>query len=164
MYLEYVDKPSDEIGQYMIAHHQDFPASVQEEINRRIKELMENHVGFVLCGLLPYDAEDCRVTKESAINLGWDKNGQYTVAFKFIDARVAGDVSAYLDLLERDFHKLMVLHQELLLFQLGNIIQPETDAEKERLIKILRNWLPEMSPRQISFVAPALMDLEGKGH
>ena len=130
MYLEYVDKPSDEIGQYMIAHHQDFPASVQEEINRRIKELMENHVGFVLCGLLPYDAEDCRVTKESAINLGWDKNGQYTVAFKFIDARVAGDVSAYLDLLERDFHKLMVLHQELLLFQLGNIIQPETDAEK----------------------------------
>lgn len=160
MYMEYIDNPTQEIGQFMIVHRNEFEVSLRKEVNKRIEQLFQYYIGGILNCSVPFNETDYYLAKKNIEEIGLNNNNEYTIAFKFIECHAAGNMDAYMDLFEKEYGNLSELQQDMLVFRLNSVIQPNTETEKTRLINIVRRRLREMTARQIYFVAPILKELE----
>ena len=164
IYTTYTGNTTDAIAQYMIANRDRFVPAIKSDISDRIRELYRMDVLNYLSAQVPFNQEQYDIMKKGITDLGLNKDGRYTTAFRFIESYSKGDLDAFMTLCEKEYDKLNEDFQSFLMYNFANLFVNADEAVKKRAAKFIRHSFLNMDATMIVFVAQQLMQLEGKGH
>ena len=164
IYTTYTESPADAIAQYMIANRDKFAPAIKSNISDRIKELYKMDVLNYLTARIPFSQQQYDIVKKGVMDLGLNKDGYYTTAFRFIESYGKGDMDAFMTLCEKEYDQLNDDYKSSLMYSFANVFANADEAVKKRAAKFIRHSFLDMDATMIMFVAQQLMKLEGKGH
>lgn len=160
VYMDYTRSVEDESARFMVAHREDFPAEVKERVAARIKELYAMDVLAYFSGERAYDAAAFRTLKEDIARLGLDEDGEYGLAFRFVEKHAEGNLGAYLSFCEKECGKLPASFQSTLMISLPKLVDTDDVEVLERANRFVRSRLEDMPVNEIYFASMTIRALE----
>ena len=139
IYTTYTGNTTDAIAQYMIANRDRFVPAIKSDISDRIRELYRMDVLNYLSAQVPFNQEQYDIMKKGITDLGLNKDGRYTTAFRFIESYSKGDLDAFMTLCEKEYDKLNEDFQSFLMY--NGAVQRVTYANPACL-RIMNNSCP----------------------
>ena len=164
VYKSYTQSPFDVSARFMIAHRNDFEAPAKEEINKIIEELYEKQVYNYFNGYTPYDEANYKQLRKDIDEIQLNTDKKYDTCFRFIECHAQRDLSAYLDLCEKEYTSMPQELKRILTGNFAALIQTQDEAIRSRASRFIRSHLAEMSLNELYFIPEQLNKLEGQGH
>lgn len=163
IYNSYIDGPEYPIARYMITHRNEFAPEIKAEITERIEQLFKQQIGGYLSGDIPYEVKTYQDVKKDITDLGLNKEGKYSIAFRLIECHATGDLNAYLTLCEQEFNRMPRELQSALMFHISSAIDTQDETIRKRAATFVRKQFLEMDANLILWAAMELVKLEGGG-
>lgn len=162
VYTEYTRSLSEPAAQFLVAHRNDFPAAVQEQVAGRITELYALEVHAYFSGAKAYDAAACDRLKEEIAALGLDEGKEHALMFRFIEKHAAGDLDAYLAFCRKKCAKLDESARTALISALPQLVDTDDPETVGRACRLIRSLLPGLPVNNIDFATIPLRELESR--
>lgn len=159
IYEKYTRTFTEEISQYMLEHRKDFDPSIKEAIEKQIKKICNQQIVNLLAGTIPYDEIEYQAVKKEIQTWKIHKK-EYTAAFNLIECRTKGDLLTYLELFEKTYYDLMPNMRNSLIANFSRSVNTKDKAILKRMVKCIRNLLPDMDATMLFFVAQEINNLE----
>ena len=160
IYMDYTHSASEASARFMVAHRDEFPAAAKERVAARIKELYAMDVLAYFSGERAYDAAAFRTLKEDIVRLGLDEDGEYGLAFRFVEKHAEGNLGAYLSFCEKEYGKLSASFQSTLMISLPKLVDTDDVEVLERANRFVRSRLEDMPVNEIYFASMTIRALE----
>lgn len=160
IYMDYTHSASEASARFMVAHRDEFPAAAKERVAARIKELYAMDVLAYFSGERAYDAAAFRTLKEDIVRLGLDEDGEYGLAFRFVEKHAEGNLGAYLSFCEKEYGKLSASFQSTLMISLPKLVDTDDVEVLERANSFVRSRLEDMPVNEIYFASMTIRALE----
>lgn len=166
LFTRYTLNIDDAKARFMVAHRDEFDATVKEEIAERVARLYRAKLimyfsGYQLRSNL-YKEEEYQMLKNEICSLGLDKEYKYAPMFRLIEGRLICNDEAYVDMCVKEYDGLEEADRSLLIMNLTRLIQTDDVAILKRMSEFIRNHLREMVPSCISVASRALEDIESR--
>lgn len=162
IYMEYVETPLDEIAKYMVANEKRFAPAEREQVRRRVEDLYGNYLAAFFSGKTPFDKSAYEQVKRDVEVLGLNADHRYDLMFQFIECHAAGDLSAYLDLFEREYENLPEIAKTVLVHGFPLLVDTKEEAVVRRALQMVRGRLADMSIRTLFGVSDVIFALENR--
>lgn len=162
IYTDYTESPLDEFAKYMVANEKRFAPSEREQIKTCIEDLYEGYLTGYFSGKIPFDRSNYEQIKRNANDLGLNKDKRYDLMFRFIECHAAGDLSAYLDLFEKEYEHLSERDNAALIHGFPLLMNTDDTAVVRRALQMVRDRLAVMPLRTLLGVSDVVYVLESK--
>lgn len=159
IYMDYTHSASEASARFMVAHREDFPAEVKEQVQERIAELYEMEVAGYFSGEKAYDAAAYGELKDEVKQLGLETE-KFEPAFRFIECHAKGDLNAYLAFCEKEYDKLPERFRSTLIYSLAQLLDTDDVEVLERANRFVRSRLEDMPVNEIYFASMTIRALE----
>ena len=167
VFLTYTNDMDSDRGQFMIANRDKFAPEKAEEINKLIGQMYHSQLQKYFSGYMyrenHFEQEAFDQLKSEINALGLNADGKYEPVYAFIQARADTDEEAdYLDYIIKNIDKLGVEDQNMIIYNITRLVNPEDAEIKASMSKFLRGRLSTMSPVAIQFAGRTLGSIEEK--
>lgn len=160
LYRSYCDNTADEKMQYLFANRNKASKSVRADVDSIITKAFTREVTYILNFYKPFDSNSYARFRQQAITLNVFKKPLYQGYLEVCDAYASGDMSKYIDAIEKNMTTKCKDDNFTLLNGMGAALSKANPELKQRAAKLLRNSLIYMPGNNISFLGSAIMKLE----
>ena len=160
LYKSYCDDTADPKMQYLFANRDKASKSVRADVDSIITKAYTREVAYILTFFKPFDSNSYARFRQQAITLNVFKKPLYQGYLEVCDAYASGDMSKYIDVIEKNMTTKCKDDNFALLNGMGAALSKANPALKQRAAKLIRNSLIDMPGNNISFLGTTIMDLE----
>lgn len=160
LYKSYCDNTADEKMQYLFANRDKASKSVRADVDSILTKAYTREVANILNFYKPFDSSSYARFRQQAITLNVFQKPSYQGYLEVCDAYASGDMSKYIDAVEKNMTTKCKDDNFTLLNGMGAALSKANPELKQRAAKLLRNSLLYMPGNNISFLGTAIMKLE----
>lgn len=160
LYRSHCDDTADEKMQYLFANRDKASKSVRADVDSIITKAYTREVAYILTFFKPFDSNSYARFRQQAITLNVFKKPLYQGYLEVCDAYASGDMSKYIDVIEKNMTTKCKNDNFTLLNGMGAALSKANPELKQRAAKLIRNSLIDMPGNNISFLGTTIMDLE----
>lgn len=160
VYTEYAECPSDTIVKYMVAHRDEFSATMKDTILSNIFKIYEQEIYNYLGVLVPYNEAEYQSVKQTINDLGMNDKHIYDLSFKLIEEHAKGSPEAFLALCKKLYPRLSNDQRFYLMASFSRLIDTDDIQVRRQAAKFVRSQLEGMEIRLLFFIASVLSELE----
>lgn len=167
LFTRYTMTADEPMGQFMIAHRNDFDKSVRPEIEKRISALYRREIINYYSGYFwtenKYVESEYQALKAKIKELGLDKTHPYEPMFRIIESRVSTtDDAAFFEVCKKEYDNLAEEDQTLLVLNFTRLIKSQDKDLLNAMSQFIRGRLATMTPNTISLCGRLLDSIEKK--
>ena len=167
LFTRYTMTVTEPMGAFMVAHRNDFDASVRPAIMKRIQALYHSDVNTYFSGYRwsqkKFVEADYQALKAKIIELGLDKDYNYASVFRLIETRVATtDDAVFFNACKEEYDRLAPSDQTLLMLNLTRLITTDDPVVLKDIASFIRKRLEKMDANSIVLCARILGSIEEK--
>lgn len=160
LYKSYCDDTADKKMQYLFANRDKASKSVRADVDSILTKAYAGELTSILYFSKPFDSSSYARFRQQAITLNVFKEPSYQGYLEVCDAYASGDMSKYIDVVEKNMTTKNKEYNFTLLYGMGPALSKADPALKQRATKLIRNSLIDMPGDKISFLGAAIMKLE----
>lgn len=160
LYKSYCDDTADPKMQYLFANRDKASKSVRTDVDSIIAKAFTREVRYILNFYKPFDSNSYARFRQQAITLNAFNKPLYQGYLEVCDAYASGDMSKYIDAIEKNMTTKCKDDSFTLLNGMGAALSKANPELKQRAAKLIRNSLLYMPGNNISFLGTTIMKLE----
>ncbi len=164
IYTIYTFDLKDPKAQFMVAHYNEFDASVKEAVSERLNRLHRSVLNTYLSGYMfkegKYTAEEYEALKKSIIQLGMDKTYPFAPVFRIIESRAKDNDRNFWEVCKQEHANLNAADQNLLILNYSRLFNLADKELLKDMSQFIRSQLNTMRPDMIAASARFLETIE----
>lgn len=160
LYKSYCDNTADEKMQYLFANRDKASKSVRADVDSILTKAYTREVANILNFYKPFDSSSYARFRQQAITLNVFQKPSYQGYLEVCDAYASGDMSKYIDAVEKNMTTKCKDDKFTLLNGMGTALSKADPALKLRAADLIRNSLNDMPGSKIYVLGKAIMELE----
>ena len=166
IYTRYTMTWDDPKAQFMVAHRNEFDASVQKAILDRMSRLYHAAVISYFSGYMfrenKFKMDEYEELKRNIQCLDQEKAKPYAPMFRMIESRLKDDDATFWSVCKSEYDNLAQTDRDLLIMNLTRLIATNDVAILKDISQFVRSRLKEMSPNTIMMTGRVLDSIESK--
>jgi len=166
LFTRYTLDINDEKAKFMVAHRDEFDASVRGAVMERIGRLYNSALTAYFSGYIlsenKYKEEDYVALKKDIQDLGLEAEGKYAPMFRLIECRVKSDDATFLSMCGKEYDTLSESARNLLIINMTRLIETDDKEMLKGMSRFIRERLSGLKPSTISLSGRILDGIESK--
>lgn len=166
LFTRYTLDINDAKARFMVAHRDEFDASVRGAVMERIGRLYNMALTTYFSGYVfsenKYKEEDYAALKKEIQDLGLEAEGKYAPMFRLIECRAKSDDATFLSMCGKEYDALSESARDLLIMNMTRLIKTDDKEILKDMSRFIRERLSGLRPSTISLSGRILDDIESK--
>lgn len=160
LYRSHCDDTADEKMQYLFANRDKVSKSLRADVDSILTQAYTREAAIILNFYKPFDPSAYARFRQQAVTLDAFQKPFYHGCLEVCDAYASGDMSKYIDAVEKNMTTKCKDDKFTLLNGMGTALSKADPALKLRAADLIRNSLNDMPGSKIYVLGKAIMELE----
>lgn len=160
LYRSHCDDTADEKMQYLFANRDKVSKSLRADVDSILTQAYTREAAIILNFYKPFDPSAYARFRQQAVTLDAFQKPFYQGCLEVCDAYASGDMSKYIDAVEKNMTTKCKDDKFTLLNGMGTALSKADPALKLRAADLIRNSLNDMPGSKIYVLGKAIMELE----